>query len=130
MLTWASLNIVGGGEKVAEEVQEAQREVYGLVDRQITKWEVEHREPDPKTGRRGQKGLFTLTGFLCEVGCAGFRRGANRRLLDPKCVEIPEPPEVGKTRAAQQAVKSSMRHARSRRSKHGTGRKLPGILRE
>ena len=52
MLTWASLNIVGGGEKVAAEVQKAQREVYDAVDRQITEWGVEHREPDPTTGRR------------------------------------------------------------------------------
>lgn len=66
MLTWASLNIVGGGEKVAEEVQEAQREVYGLVDRQITKWEVEHREPDPKTGRRWRADAFL---YCAEATC-------------------------------------------------------------
>jgi len=43
---------VGGGRKVAEEVQKAQREVYEAVDRQITEWGIEHREPDPKTRRR------------------------------------------------------------------------------
>ncbi|MCC5786919.1 MAG: DUF1156 domain-containing protein [Phycisphaerales bacterium] len=52
LLTWAALNIVGGGEEVAKEVQRAQREVYEAVDRQITEWGVEHREPDPETGRR------------------------------------------------------------------------------
>ncbi|RMD63491.1 MAG: DUF1156 domain-containing protein, partial [Alphaproteobacteria bacterium] len=52
LLTWAALNIVGGGEEVAKEVQKAQREVYEAVDRQITEWGIEHREPAPDTGRR------------------------------------------------------------------------------
>lgn len=52
LLTWASLNIVGGGAKDAGEVQKAHREVYEAVDRQITEWGIEHREPDPKTGRQ------------------------------------------------------------------------------
>lgn len=51
LLTWASLNIVGGGVKVVEEIQNAQREIYEAADRQITVWGIEHREPDPKTGR-------------------------------------------------------------------------------
>lgn len=52
LLTWAALNIVGGGEEVAKEVQKVQREVYEAVDRQISEWGIEHREPDPDTGRR------------------------------------------------------------------------------
>lgn len=52
LLTWAALNIVGGRASVANEVNEAQREIYNSVDRQITEWGIEHREPDPKTGRR------------------------------------------------------------------------------
>jgi len=52
LLTWAALNIVGGGEEVAKEVQRAQREVYDAVDRQITEWGIEHSEPDPVTGTR------------------------------------------------------------------------------
>ena len=46
LLTWASLNIVGGGEKVAERVREAQEEVYAAVDDQITDWGIEHNEKD------------------------------------------------------------------------------------
>lgn len=42
LLTWASLNIVGGGAEVAEQVAEAQKEVYEAVDRQITEWGIEH----------------------------------------------------------------------------------------
>ncbi len=66
MLTWASLNIVGGGEKVAQEVQKAQREVYEAVDRQITEWGIEHREPDPKTDRRWRADAYL---YCTEATC-------------------------------------------------------------
>jgi adenine-specific DNA methylase len=46
LLTWASLNIVGGGEEVAERVREAQEEVYAAVDAQITEWGIEHNDED------------------------------------------------------------------------------------
>jgi adenine-specific DNA methylase len=44
LLTWASLNIIGGGEEVVEEVKKAQQEVYDAVDKQITEWGIEHNE--------------------------------------------------------------------------------------
>jgi adenine-specific DNA methylase len=44
LLTWAALNIAGGGPEVAEEVRRAQQEVYAAVDRQITEWGIEHNE--------------------------------------------------------------------------------------
>lgn len=44
LLTWAALNIVGGGAQVAEEVREAQRKVYEAVDRQVCEWGIEHHE--------------------------------------------------------------------------------------
>lgn len=44
LLTWAALNIVGGGEEVVEQVKKAQHEVYEAVDRQITAWGIEHNE--------------------------------------------------------------------------------------
>ena len=66
MLTWASLNIVGGGENVARAVQKAQREVYDAVDRQIAEWGIEHREPDPKTGRRWRADAYL---YCVEVTC-------------------------------------------------------------
>ncbi|MGH9967262.1 MAG: anti-phage-associated DUF1156 domain-containing protein [Pyrinomonadaceae bacterium] len=66
MLTWASLNIVGGGEKVAAEVQQAQREVYEAVDLRITEWGIEHREPEAKTGRRWRADAYL---YCTEVNC-------------------------------------------------------------
>jgi len=44
LLTWAALNIVGGGEEVAKQVRQAQQEVYHAVDQQITAWGIEHNE--------------------------------------------------------------------------------------
>ncbi len=44
LLTWASLNIVGGGKEVVEKVRKAQETVYAAVDRQITEWGIEHNE--------------------------------------------------------------------------------------
>lgn len=44
LLTWGALNIVGGGEEVAGQVAEAQREVYDAVDKQIIEWGIEHNE--------------------------------------------------------------------------------------
>ncbi|NMB58919.1 MAG: DUF1156 domain-containing protein, partial [Chloroflexi bacterium] len=42
LLTWASLNLVGGGEEVAQQVRKAQEEIYQAVDRQVTDWGIEH----------------------------------------------------------------------------------------
>jgi putative DNA methylase len=44
LLTWGALNIVGGGEAVAEKVRAAQQQVFDAVDRQITEWGIEHNE--------------------------------------------------------------------------------------
>jgi adenine-specific DNA methylase len=66
LLTWAALHIVGGGQDVVDEVEEAQRAVYDAVDRQITAWGIEHNSQgwradaylycvevvDPETGWR------------------------------------------------------------------------------
>jgi adenine-specific DNA methylase len=46
LLTWSALNIVGGGEEVAEQVREAQREIYDAVDRRVAAWGIEHRTED------------------------------------------------------------------------------------
>ena len=50
LLTWAALNIVGGGEKVAAEVREAQQEIYDAVDAQVTAWGIEHKTEDLAPG--------------------------------------------------------------------------------
>jgi adenine-specific DNA methylase len=44
LLTWASLNIIGGGEEVKKRVHEAQEEAFDEADRQITEWGIEHNE--------------------------------------------------------------------------------------
>lgn len=44
LLTWAALNIVGGGEEVSQQIAEAQTELAEAVDRQITEWGIEHNE--------------------------------------------------------------------------------------
>lgn len=44
LLTWAALNIIGGGDEVVEQVRRAQQEVYDAVDRQVTDWGIEHNE--------------------------------------------------------------------------------------
>lgn len=42
LMTWASLNVVGGGDDIAQEVEDALQEVYGFVDKQIVEWGIEH----------------------------------------------------------------------------------------
>jgi adenine-specific DNA methylase len=44
MLTWASIHLIGGGEKIQKQVQEAQKKAYEAADKQITKWEIEHND--------------------------------------------------------------------------------------
>jgi len=44
LLTWASLNIIGGGEEVVEKVKKTQQEVYDKVNKQITEWGIDHNE--------------------------------------------------------------------------------------
>lgn len=44
LLTWAALNIVGGGEEVSQQIAEAQTQLAEAVDRQITEWGIEHNE--------------------------------------------------------------------------------------
>lgn len=44
LLTWAALNIVGGGQEVAQQVRAAQQQVYDAVDAQITAWGIEHNQ--------------------------------------------------------------------------------------
>lgn len=48
LLTWASLNLLGGGKKVQDEVRDAQDEVFAAADKQITEWGIEHNEQDER----------------------------------------------------------------------------------
>lgn len=42
LLTWASLNLLGGGKDVQEEVMRVQAETLAAADRQVTAWGIEH----------------------------------------------------------------------------------------
>jgi putative DNA methylase len=44
LLTWAALNIVGGGEAVSEQIAAAQQQLADAVDRQVTEWGIEHNQ--------------------------------------------------------------------------------------
>lgn len=44
LLTWASLNLLGGGPDVQREVMQVQSAVFAEADRQITEWGIEHNE--------------------------------------------------------------------------------------
>ncbi|MBX7059769.1 MAG: DUF1156 domain-containing protein [Leptospirales bacterium] len=64
LLTWAALNIVGGGPEVAEEVRRAQEEIYNAVDRQITEWGIEHNAK----GHRADAYLYCMEVLDPETG--------------------------------------------------------------
>ncbi len=42
LLTWADLNIIGGGEEVIARVEEARKTIYEAVDKQVVEWGIEH----------------------------------------------------------------------------------------
>jgi len=44
LLTWASLNLLGGGNEVQEEIRRFQESIFAAADRQITEWGIEHNE--------------------------------------------------------------------------------------
>lgn len=44
LLTWASLNLLGGGEEVQQEVMQVQAKALAEADAQVTEWGVEHNE--------------------------------------------------------------------------------------
>jgi adenine-specific DNA methylase len=44
LLTWASLNLLGWGKQVQDEVRKAQEQVFAAADKQITEWGIEHND--------------------------------------------------------------------------------------
>lgn len=64
LLTWAALNLVGGGPEVAKQVRQAQEEVYAKVDEQVTAWGIEHNED----GWRADAYLYCLETRCPECG--------------------------------------------------------------
>ena len=64
LLSWAALNIIGGGCEVVKQVAEAQRQVYDAVDREITDWGIEHNE----AGHRADAYLYCVETRCPECG--------------------------------------------------------------
>lgn len=56
LLTWASLNLLGGGREVQEDVRRVQEEVFVSADRQITEWGIEHND----RGERAEAFLYCV----------------------------------------------------------------------
>ena len=56
LLTWASLNLHGGGRAVQDEVQKIQEKVFAAADQQITAWGIEHND----RGERAEAFLYCV----------------------------------------------------------------------
>lgn len=56
LLTWASLNLLGGDKAVQDEVLKAQKAAFAEADRQITEWQFEHNE----RGERAEAYLYCV----------------------------------------------------------------------
>ena len=56
LLTWASLNLLGGGKAVQDEVRKVQEAVFAAADKQITAWGIEHNE----RGERAEAFLYCV----------------------------------------------------------------------
>lgn len=56
LLTWASLNLLGGGKAVQDEVRKVQEVVFAAADQQITDWGIEHNE----RGERAEAFLYCV----------------------------------------------------------------------
>jgi putative DNA methylase len=64
LLTWASLNIVGGEEETARKVRQARETIYVAIDKQITEWGIEHNE----NGARADAYLYCIETRCPECG--------------------------------------------------------------
>ena len=56
LLTWASLNLLGGGAAVQDEVRRVQEQVFAAADQQITDWGIEHND----RGERAEAFLYCV----------------------------------------------------------------------
>jgi putative DNA methylase len=101
LLTWASLNLLGGGKEVQAEVMRVQAEALAEADRQVTKWGIEHNEQ----GERADAFLYCvevkpegcsyyiplapswLIGEKSRVACE-WRRVSGSDRLEPEVVTV------------------------------------------
>jgi hypothetical protein len=56
LLTWASLNLLGGGAAVQAEVARVQQQAFAAADQQITDWGIEHND----RGERAEAFLYCV----------------------------------------------------------------------
>lgn len=56
LLTWASLNLLGGGKQVQDQVRKVQEQVFAAADKQITEWGIEHND----RGERAEAFLYCV----------------------------------------------------------------------
>jgi len=56
LLTWTSLNLLGGGKALQDEVRKVQEADFAAVDKQITAWGIEHNE----RGERAEVFLYCV----------------------------------------------------------------------
>ena len=56
LLTWAGLNLLGGGKEVQEQVRRVQEDVFAAADQQITEWGIEHND----RGERAEAFLYCV----------------------------------------------------------------------
>ena len=94
LLTWASLNLLGGGKEVQEEVMRVQAEAFAAADRQITAWGIEHNDAG-----RTRRGVSVLRGG--EAGGLRLLHPARPELADWR--EIPKSSPRGSESPAQTA---------------------------
>ena len=66
LLTWASLNLLGGGKDVQEEVMRVQAEALAAADKQVTDWGIEHNDQ----GERADAYLYCVE--VKPEGCEYF----------------------------------------------------------
>lgn len=78
LLTWASVNLLGGGEAVHEEALLAQLEAFNAADEQVTKWGIEHNA----RGERADAFLYCVE--VKPEGCAYFIPLAPSWVVAPK----------------------------------------------
>ena len=66
LLTWASLNLLGGDSAVQDDVRQAQKVAFAEADQQITEWRIEHNE----RGERAEAYLYCVE--VKPEGCAYY----------------------------------------------------------
>lgn len=79
LLTWASLNLLGGGAEVQAEVDRIQAEVFADADTQITEWGIEHNDQ----GERADAFLYCVE--VRPEGCDYFIPLAPSWVVDEYC---------------------------------------------